>query len=349
MADADHRAARHHQGPRRGGRPPRGLGPRRSRREVAARRRGRRALRPGAAVRLDHRRRHRRLHHRRRARADGPHLRARHRQGARDRGRHRRRRAAAGHPDRAPRALLRPARRQGDARHRHRDRVRPGAPADVLRRLAVVRRRGRRRPSSSGGAPGPTSCPSWAPRPSRCSSCPTCQGVPPMLAGRLTLSVRYVWTGDAEEGERRFAAMREAAPVILDDVADKPYTAIDSVHTDPLDPTPAYEAADGAHRLPRGGRRRAARADRARASPSPQILVEVRQMGGAYARPGRAPERLRLARRGVLAAHRRHRRDPGRGGPRRRDPRGDGAVDRAATGCRTSRSPRRSTSTPTTR
>ncbi|HEX6887576.1 MAG TPA: FAD-binding protein, partial [Candidatus Nanopelagicales bacterium] len=49
--------------------------------------------------------------------------------------------------------------------------------------------------------------------------------VPPQLAGRLTLSVRYVWTGGAEEGERRFAAMRGAAPVILDDVAHKPYTA----------------------------------------------------------------------------------------------------------------------------
>ena len=68
-------------------------------------------------------------------------------------------------------------------------------------------------------------------------------GVPPQLAGRLTLSVRYVWTGDAAEGAERFAAMRAAAPVILDDVADKPYTAIDSVHTDPLDPTPASEAA----------------------------------------------------------------------------------------------------------
>ena len=94
------------------------------------------------------------------------------------------------------------------------------------------------------------SCPRRAPRRSRCSSCPTCQGVPPMLAGRLTLSVRYVWTGDADEGERWFAAMRAAAPVILDDVADKPYTAIDSVHTDPLDPTPALRGGPRAHRLP---------------------------------------------------------------------------------------------------
>ena len=72
-----------------------------------------------------------------------------------------------------------------------------------------------------------------------------------MLAGRLTLSVRYVWTGLAEEGERRFAAIRAAAPVILDDVAHKPYTAIDSVHTDPLDPTPAYEAATCSPTSPR--------------------------------------------------------------------------------------------------
>jgi FAD/FMN-containing dehydrogenase len=117
---------------------------------------------------------------------------------------------------------------------------------------------------------------------------PEMEGVPPMLAGRLTLSVRYVWTGSAEEGERRFAAMRAAAPVILDDVADKPYTAIDSVHTDPLDPTPAYEAghvltdfsaetADALLALTGPG------------VPSPQILVEVRQLGGAYARPGDHP------------------------------------------------------------
>ena len=112
--------------------------------------------------------------------------------------------------------------------------------------------------------------------------------VPPPLAGKLTLSVRYVWTGAAAEGERWFAAMRAAAPVILDDVADKPYTAVDSVHTDPLDPLPAHEAAAvmtdfGAEaaetllQLTGAG------------SGSPQVLVEVRQMGGATARGGEHP------------------------------------------------------------
>jgi FAD/FMN-containing dehydrogenase len=114
---------------------------------------------------------------------------------------------------------------------------------------------------------------------------PTMPGVPPVLAERLTLSVRYVWTGEPGEGERWFAAMREAAPVLLDDVALKPYTEVDSVHTDPLDPLPAHEAAMVLAEFPAG----AARALLAKTGPgsgSPQVLVEVRQMGGAIARPG---------------------------------------------------------------
>ncbi len=114
---------------------------------------------------------------------------------------------------------------------------------------------------------------------------PAMPGVPPELADRLTLSVRYVWTGDAGEGERRFEAIRESAPVLLDDVSHKPYTAIDSVHTDPLEPTPAFEAGAVLTDFP---------IDAVDAlldltgpdSGSPQILVEVRQMGGAMARAG---------------------------------------------------------------
>lgn len=115
---------------------------------------------------------------------------------------------------------------------------------------------------------------------------PAMPGVPPELAERLTLSVRYVWTGDAAQGERWFAPMRAAAPVLLDDVADKPYTAIDSVHTDPLDPMPAHEAATVLTEFPA----EAAHALLTMTGPgsrSPQVLVEVRQMGGATARRGR--------------------------------------------------------------
>jgi FAD/FMN-containing dehydrogenase len=114
---------------------------------------------------------------------------------------------------------------------------------------------------------------------------PPMPGVPPQLAEKLTLSVRYVWTGDAAEGERRFAEIRGTAPVLLDDVALKPYTAIDSVHTDPLDPVPAHEAAAVLTDFPA----EAADALLALTSPgsaSPQVLVEIRQLGGAIAREG---------------------------------------------------------------
>ena len=117
---------------------------------------------------------------------------------------------------------------------------------------------------------------------------PEMPGVPPQLAGRLTLSVRYVWTGESDEGESWFAPMRAAAPVLLDDVAEKPYTEINSVHTDPLDPTPTHEAAQVLTDFP-GEAAEALLALAGPGSASPQILVEVRQMGGATGRQGRHP------------------------------------------------------------
>ena len=117
---------------------------------------------------------------------------------------------------------------------------------------------------------------------------PDMPGVPPQLAGRLTLSVRYVWTGDADEGERRFAAIRGAAPALLDDVSAKPYIAIDSVHTDPLDPVPAHEAAAVLTDFPSEAVD-ALLALTGPGVPSPQVLVEVRQLGGAISRGGEHP------------------------------------------------------------
>ncbi|MDR7252288.1 FAD/FMN-containing dehydrogenase [Nocardioides sp. BE266] len=117
---------------------------------------------------------------------------------------------------------------------------------------------------------------------------PDMEGVPPMLAGRLTISVRFVWTGSAIEGEQWFAAMRAAGEAILDDVSEKPYVAIDSVHTDPLDPTPATEAGQVLAEFPAEAAS-ALLALTGPGVPSPQILVEVRQLGGAYARPGEHP------------------------------------------------------------
>ena len=144
---------------------------------------------------------------------------------------------------------------------------------------------------------------------------PAMPDVPPPLADRLTLSVRYVWTGDPEEGERRFAEIREAAPVLLDDVALKPYTAIDSVAHRPAGPDAGARGGRRAHRLPGRGRRGHARPDRAR------LGVTAGPGGGAPDGWGdracrRAPERLLLAGRGVLPAPGRHRGGARGGGAR---------------------------------
>ena len=109
--------------------------------------------------------------------------------------------------------------------------------------------------------------------------------VPEPLAGKLTIGVRFVWTGDPSEGAALFQPMREVGTPILDAIGEHPYAAIDLVHADPVDPLPAVEramlladfpgeAADALLGLVGAG------------SESPQVIVEIRQLGGAYARPG---------------------------------------------------------------
>jgi FAD/FMN-containing dehydrogenase len=112
--------------------------------------------------------------------------------------------------------------------------------------------------------------------------------VPAPLAGRMTLGVRFVWTGSPDEGRRLLDEIRGVAPVVLDDAALKPYTAIDSVHADPVDPMPVLDPAI----LLDGFPAEAAEQLLGLAGPgsgSPQVMVEVRQLGGAYAREAGHP------------------------------------------------------------
>ena len=113
-------------------------------------------------------------------------------------------------------------------------------------------------------------------------------GVPPALAGRMTLGVRFLWTGAADEGRELLDQIRSVAPVILDDADLKPYLAVDSVHADPVDPMPVVDPAmllteftdvTAKRLLDVAGYE----------SGSPQIMVEVRQLGGAYAREAEHP------------------------------------------------------------
>jgi hypothetical protein len=112
---------------------------------------------------------------------------------------------------------------------------------------------------------------------------PDAPDFPPPLAGRMSIGVRFLWTGDAAEGERILAPMRAVAPALLDDVTLKPYAAIDSVHADPVDPMPVIDRGMLLTCLPDEAVARLL-ALAGPGSDTPQIMVEIRQAGGALAR-----------------------------------------------------------------
>ena len=118
---------------------------------------------------------------------------------------------------------------------------------------------------------------------------PDLPGVPPPLVGRMTLAVRFLWVADPEEGRALLDEIRQVAPVVLDDASLRPYTEVDAVHADPVDPMPCTDPAMLLTDFPA----EAAELFLAVAGPgsgSPQVLVEVRALGGAYARPPAHPD-----------------------------------------------------------
>ncbi|MGY1637532.1 FAD-binding oxidoreductase [Geodermatophilus sp. SYSU D00742] len=131
---------------------------------------------------------------------------------------------------------------------------------------------------------------------------PPLPDVPPPLAGRLTLGVRFLWTGDPAEGERLLDRVRAVAPVVLDDALLRPYAEIDHVHADPVDPMPVTDPAILLDGFPAEAAQRLL-AVAGYGSGSPQLMVEVRHLGGAYAREGTHPAAFdhRAARYSVLA------------------------------------------------
>jgi hypothetical protein len=112
---------------------------------------------------------------------------------------------------------------------------------------------------------------------------PDMEGAPPPLRGRFLFTVRFAYPGDAAEGERLLAPVREAAPIYLDGVTVIPTTAVDSIHNDPQQGSPVWirglmldsfdgEAGAALYELAKPG------------TGSPFLAVEIRQLGGATRR-----------------------------------------------------------------
>ena len=70
---------------------------------------------------------------------------------------------------------------------------------------------------------------------------PELPDVPPPLASRFTVAVRYSALGSAFEGARLLAPMRDVAQPLIDAVTVLPYASIGAVHVYPPNPMPVHE------------------------------------------------------------------------------------------------------------
>lgn len=106
--------------------------------------------------------------------------------------------------------------------------------------------------------------------------------LPPPLAGRFVVHVRFASTGTAADAAALLAPLRAVAPVIMDTVGELPYAAADAVHMDPPLPLPAIGHGFGLADLP------AAAVDAlvgtcGADSGSSLVMAEIRLQGGALA------------------------------------------------------------------
>ena len=112
--------------------------------------------------------------------------------------------------------------------------------------------------------------------------------LPPFMQGKLTVSLRVSYLGQADTGNRLIAPLRAAAPVLMDTVTEIPYTQFAAISNDLTDPAPAVE---------HFGLLTAMTEDTVEAlvevagpeSNSPINIVDIRHLQGAFSRPPAIP------------------------------------------------------------
>lgn len=117
---------------------------------------------------------------------------------------------------------------------------------------------------------------------------PVMEHVPAPLASRQTIAVRFAGTVDAETGDTLLRPLRGISRPLLDTVRTMPYAGCGSVHMEPADPLPFWKCEGGLTELPGDAVDQLVKL----AGPginTPFLLVEVRQLGGALARPPAVP------------------------------------------------------------
>src|SRR5262245_31761784 len=117
---------------------------------------------------------------------------------------------------------------------------------------------------------------------------PAMPEVPEPLRGKFLVSVRIAYNGTMEDGERMIAPLRAVAPVVLDTVADMPYTEVASIHSEPTEPVPYYERGIMLREFP------AQAQDKLIELVGPDaettlVIAELRALGGAWDREPAVP------------------------------------------------------------
>jgi hypothetical protein len=114
--------------------------------------------------------------------------------------------------------------------------------------------------------------------------------LPEPLRGRFVVHVRVAYHGDPATGTRLVEPLRAAAPPLMDTLAEMPFTMSDAVHLDPTTPGSYLDATTMLRDLD------PAAVDTllelaGPAADTRTLLVELRHLGGALARPPRSPTR----------------------------------------------------------
>jgi hypothetical protein len=108
--------------------------------------------------------------------------------------------------------------------------------------------------------------------------------LPPFMQGKLTVSIRLSHVGDASTGSPLIDPLRRAAPLLMDTVAEIPYTDFASISADPTDPAAAVEHF-GLLRELTEETVDAVLDIAGPAAASSITMIDIRQLGGAYGRP----------------------------------------------------------------
>jgi FAD/FMN-containing dehydrogenase len=116
---------------------------------------------------------------------------------------------------------------------------------------------------------------------------PTAPEIPDLFRGRYIINLRLAYTGTAQEGERLVQPLRDIGSQILDTLDELPYTEVGTIYNDPVDPVAAEESNILLHTLDAGA------VDTILSLAGPEagspLIIEIRQLGGAYARPPAIP------------------------------------------------------------